>query len=146
MQKLLPYFSFAGRANRQAYWVTTILVNVTTVVVVFAATGLGTLGFAVIALATLASLWLACAVGARRLHDRNRSAWWLLAMYSPLFLLPSLAMIASASSPEAERGLNILSLPFSLWTLVDLGILKGTSGPNRFGADPLQSQVAEVFS
>jgi uncharacterized membrane protein YhaH (DUF805 family) len=29
------------------------------------------------------------------------------------------------------------SLPIALWGIVELGILLGTKGPNRFGDDPL---------
>ena len=49
--------------------------------------------------------------------------------------------------PEiAGAGFNALTLPFSIWALVELGMLKGTSGPNRFGPDPLQPSQVEVFS
>jgi uncharacterized membrane protein YhaH (DUF805 family) len=51
-------------------------------------------------------------VGAKRCHDRNRSGW---------FQLISLVPIVGA-----------------LWLLFDLGILRGTDGPNRFGPAPLR--------
>jgi uncharacterized membrane protein YhaH (DUF805 family) len=34
----------------------------------------------------------------------------------------------------------LASLPIALWGIVDLGILPGTKGPNRFGDDPLPPQ------
>lgn len=33
--------------------------------------------------------------------------------------------------------LKVASFLITLWVLVDLGFLKGTTGPNRFGPDPL---------
>jgi uncharacterized membrane protein YhaH (DUF805 family) len=33
--------------------------------------------------------------------------------------------------------INLLSFVIGIWALVDLGILKGTAGPNRHGPDPL---------
>ena len=36
----------------------------------------------------------------------------------------------------------LASLPIALWGLVELGILPGTKGPNRFGADPAEQRRA----
>src|SRR5262249_49812879 len=54
-------------------------------------------------------MWLA--VAAKRCHDRDRSAWFLL-----ILLVPYLGQI---------------------WLLIELAFLRGTPGPNRFGSDPL---------
>jgi uncharacterized membrane protein YhaH (DUF805 family) len=32
---------------------------------------------------------------------------------------------------------SLASLAVSLWALVELGFLRGTAGPNRYGPDPL---------
>jgi len=32
---------------------------------------------------------------------------------------------------------DLVVVGISLWLLVELGILKGTQGPNRYGPDPL---------
>jgi uncharacterized membrane protein YhaH (DUF805 family) len=55
--------------------------------------------------------WTSLAVGAKRCHDRGRSGWFQL-----ISLIPFIG---------------------SLWLLVELGILKGKEGGNRFGPDPL---------
>ena len=52
------------------------------------------------------------AVLAKRWHDRNKSAWWAF-----IHLVPIIGI---------------------LWTFVELGFFKGTTGKNRFGLDPLQ--------
>jgi uncharacterized membrane protein YhaH (DUF805 family) len=47
----------------------------------------------------------------KRCHDRDKSGWWCL-----LLLIPFVGFV---------------------WAVIDLGILEGTHGPNRFGPDPL---------
>ena len=56
-------------------------------------------------------IWADLAVNVKRCHDRDRSGWFLL-----IALIPIVGWI---------------------WLIVDLWFLKGTSGENRFGADPL---------
>jgi uncharacterized membrane protein YhaH (DUF805 family) len=79
------------------------------------------------------------------MHDRNRSAWWLLATYLPMLLLSVLASAANAVSDGAGLLFSLLSLPFALWLFIELGCLKGSSGSNQFGEDPLQTP-AVAFS
>ena len=54
--------------------------------------------------------WPMAAVSAKRWHDRDRSAWWVL-----LLLLPVVGV---------------------LWLVADNGFVRGTPGPNRFGPAP----------
>jgi uncharacterized membrane protein YhaH (DUF805 family) len=82
--------------------------------------------------------WIsAFAVGIKRLHDRNKSGWWILLFY----LAPSvLSGIADTSEqPMAAVVLGLASLVISIWGLVELGFLRGTVGPNQYGPDPLQT-------
>jgi uncharacterized membrane protein YhaH (DUF805 family) len=39
------------------------------------------------------------------------------------------------------RGFELVSLALMIWGFVELGCLRGTVGPNRFGPDPLQRTV-----
>ena len=55
--------------------------------------------------------WPTVAVSAKRWHDRDQSAWWVLVV-----LVPVVGW---------------------LWALWCNGVLRGTPGPNRFGPDPL---------
>ena len=59
---------------------------------------------------TLLILWPSICLYAKRWHDRDKSGWWSLIMFIPII--------------------------GSIWMLVELGFLRGTEGPNRFGADP----------
>ncbi|HEV2650104.1 MAG TPA: DUF805 domain-containing protein [Rhizomicrobium sp.] len=95
----------------------------------------------------------------KRLHDRDKSVWWLLVfillpavcqipflLHLPEFLANlSEAMKAAAEhrpppeppqDPIATIGNGIASI-IGLWAFVELYILKGTEGTNRFGPDPL---------
>ncbi len=81
------------------------------------------------------------AVLIKRLHDRNKSAWWIL----PFFLIPQiLGVIADPKSRlpmpvpvGLGLAMNLTVIVLSLWGLVELGFLRGTVGDNRFGPDPL---------
>jgi uncharacterized membrane protein YhaH (DUF805 family) len=146
VDKVLRYFSFRGRANRQRYWLTALALYGLMVVALLLAFIVPVVGGVVGVTAVVAFLVAVLALAARRLHDRGKSAWWLLIMYVPLVVLSGLGQVASISSPEAGAGFALLSLPFSVWILVELGCLRGTVGPNRFGPDPLQPAPVEVFS
>ena len=65
------------------------------------------------------------AIYAKRLHDLNLSAWWLL-------LLPAVTFVAGLSE------FNRLHVAAYFLLLRALGFLPGSSGPNRFGEDPLE--------
>jgi uncharacterized membrane protein YhaH (DUF805 family) len=79
------------------------------------------------------------AVAIKRLHDRNKSGWWLLVFY----LLPGVI-----GNIGPYTGLDIVfqlaSLALSIWALVELGFLRGTSGPNQYGPDPLVPKNVRV--
>ena len=104
------YVVFSGRARRPEYWYFVlfgfILVLVLTIVdlIVF-----GTSSGVFSTLGALALFLPSLAVAARRLHDIDRSAWWILIVLVPLI-----------------GGIVLL-----IWMCV-----RGTPGPNRFGAEP----------
>lgn len=59
---------------------------------------------------SLLLVWPTVAISAKRWHDRDRSAWWVLVMLIPL------------------AGV--------VWLVADNGFVRGTAGPNRFGPAP----------
>lgn len=80
-------------------------------------------------------LWIYLATAIKRLHDRDRSGWWII----PFFIVPGLFDQFSDLLPESYWVLPFI-LPASilwLWGLVEMFCLRGTTGPNRFGPDPL---------
>ncbi len=100
------YVGFAGRAPRSEYWYFTLFLIV--VSIALGAAGLDQVGN----FFSLVTLLPSLAVGVRRLHDTDRSGWWLL-----LLLVPLVGMIV----------------------LIVWFVKSGTQGANRFGDDPLQS-------
>ena len=153
MQKLLSYLSFQGRANRQRFWLTTLAIWAVTFVGILVCMAI--IGLAPILGVLFLPLFLAVFVAAlanstRRLHDRNKSAWWLVLFVGVPFLFSLPADLMSTSSDPAAQGggalLALLGLPFSIWAFVELGCLKGTAGPNRFGEDPLGQTATAAFA
>ncbi|MDE2729256.1 MAG: DUF805 domain-containing protein [Gemmatimonadota bacterium] len=113
---LKKYAVFEGRARRKEYWMfflfSVVIVTILTVIDEFMGLkfelGGEDLGF----LSTLYYLGIAIpylAVIVRRLHDTDRSGWWIL-----ISLIPLIG--------------GIILLVFT--------IIEGTKGENRFGPDP----------
>jgi uncharacterized membrane protein YhaH (DUF805 family) len=81
-------------------------------------------------------LWVYAATSVKRLHDRNKSAWWLLLF----FALPGLySQFGAGLEGDSWFGFLISTnaFVFSVWGFVEMYCLRGTKGTNRFGADPL---------
>jgi uncharacterized membrane protein YhaH (DUF805 family) len=90
----------------------------------------------------LALLVPSIAVGVRRLHDIDRTGWWLMLGYGPYILSVILAM---AESVELAAILNLVSFVGFIVLLV-FAVLPGTRGPNRFGPDPKGEDLGQVFA
>jgi len=85
---LKNYAGFAGRARRAEYWMFALINAIISIVLAVVDMTVG-LGGALQGLYGLAVLIPSLAVGVRRLHDTNRSGWWLL-----IVLIPVLGWIA----------------------------------------------------
>lgn len=96
----------------------------------------------VIVLSWLLLLVPSIAVGVRRLHDIDRSGWWLMLGYGPWLL--SLAFTFAQSETLAQI-LNFVSMIGFLVLLV-FAVMPGTRGPNRFGLDPKGEDLSQVFA
>lgn len=80
------------------------------------------------------------AVTLKRLHDRDKGWWWLLVFVIAPNALSSLAQFWRDRYPSfAEVGfvLEVLALALLVWAFVELACLRGSTGENRFGPDPL---------
>ena len=149
------FFSFRGRLNRAKYWIALLVYIVVFRVGEFLEYELG---YQLINFLMFMTMMVSgISVGIRRLHDRNKSAWWLLLFY----LLPSAlfvhSVVLAASTGETtiatiRQGvisgsgvalvLGLCAAAVWLWALIELGGRRGTPGPNRFGPDPLPSVPA----
>jgi uncharacterized membrane protein YhaH (DUF805 family) len=103
------YAVFSGRARRREYWFFVLIYTLISVVLMLLDGILGTshkfgdtglLG----ALFGLALLLPSIAVSVRRLHDTDRSAWWLLIALIPLLgVIVLLVFCAMDSQPGDNR-------------------------------------------
>jgi uncharacterized membrane protein YhaH (DUF805 family) len=131
---LKQYVDFSGRARRTEYWMFALfnLIVLIVLMVVENVLGFGSFsgssggsGMAFSAslgplsgIYSLAVLLPGLAVAVRRLHDTNRSGWWLL-----IGLIPFIG--------------GIVLLVFM--------VLEGTRGPNAHGADPKMVAQGAVY-
>lgn len=120
-------FSFQGRINRAKFWLIAVGIFVVEMIV-FAALGgsaamsddpqkamasIGPVAGLVLLVVFVVAFWISLAAGVKRFHDRNKSGWWML-----IVLVPGIG---------------------GLWYLIECGFLKGTTGPNTYGPDPLMA-------
>lgn len=84
-------------------------------------------------------IWFLAATTIKRLHDRNKSGWWIIAFFVAPALLNGIADALDDSN--AEVALLLVSVSLNLWGCFELLFRKGTSGPNRFGPDPLAPAI-----
>ena len=142
------YFSFQGRLNRQPYWlrilllVVVIIVSATWIMFVGPAFGLSTYGIYPIVPILLIILVSLLSLAVRRLHDRNKSGWWLV----PFYLIPN--VLNGIANQLGENPLAIAlflaSFALSIWALIEIGFLRGTTGDNDYGPDPLEGRAVPV--
>ena len=99
---LKKYLDFSGRAQRMEYWMFT-LINVLIMLglsIVDMVLGLGFLG----TIYALGVFIPSLAVAVRRLHDTNRSGWWLLIGLVPLVgLIVLIVFFVQDSQPGANE-------------------------------------------
>ncbi len=94
--------------------------------------------------ATPLFLWVFLATSVKRLHDRDKSGWWMV----PFFALPGLYKQFEDRLPDSYILLPVAVAMFALitWAFVELYCLKGTRWSNLFGPNPLGKQQARPRS
>ena len=139
------WFGTGGRLGRMGYWLAVLIylaISALSFVValqtLIALSGdlMSVLLYVGSGLFVILVLFSAIAVGIKRLHDRDKSGWWTI----PFIALPLLLNGASRGglvTTDSATTLQWVSLALAVWGIVELGILRGTVGPNRFGPDPL---------
>jgi uncharacterized membrane protein YhaH (DUF805 family) len=105
------YVTFSGRASRSEYWFWTLFATLVSGAAGIIDAGIAaSTGYSPFSTIVSVALFLpGLAVSARRLHDLDRTAWWLLIL---LTIIGAILLL--------------------VWDC-----MKGTDGPNRFGPDPL---------
>ncbi len=84
-------------------------------------------------------MWSLLALGVKRLHDRGLSSWLILVVVLPfLGALAAPSLVAEFDLRENVVQFALLLLMASIiWSVLQFGILKGETGPNEHGPDPL---------
>ena len=124
------FLSASGRAARGPTWIAAgLLFTISLIYEAVADPNLKLLTFWFVYPALLAS---AVCVLSKRLHDRGRSGWWA-----------GIVLFALALEwPNPRGGAAVAALPVMVWAIVELGVLSGEQGANRFGLSPLASSAA----
>jgi uncharacterized membrane protein YhaH (DUF805 family) len=168
---LKRYAEFSGRSRRTEYWMFVLfqmllgvafwillaiigggaLMSGRDPTALAAAGGAVMILFVLYILVSLALIIPGIAVGVRRLHDTERSGWWMLA---PLcgYVLMLIGAALTAASPDNPGVGGILAI-VGVIAVLGLGVtlfvfmlLEGTRGPNKYGPDPKGAPLDEVFA
>ena len=143
---LKKYAQFSGRAPRAEYWwfagATLVIGFVADIIDQIANNEMGVLGV----VTSLGLLIPTLAVTVRRLHDTDRSGWWMLAAIAPAayfgFEGSQAALNGTVETWESSPSGLIAIVAFCLACLVILifTLLRGAESPNRYGPDPYGKQ------
>ena len=121
------FLSAAGRSARAPFWIgVSVLFGLSAIYEAVAGSTLRLLTFWFIYPALLAS---AACVLSKRLHDRGRSGWWAALILFAWVLI----------WPDGHGARAVVAFPVIVWAVVELGVLSGEQGANRFGPSPLAS-------
>jgi uncharacterized membrane protein YhaH (DUF805 family) len=146
MEQLFEFmFGASGRINRAKYWKSMLIFGIAgllVAVILMTAAGLAAPLF-IVAATVVFIPWLiwGFAIHTERLHDRDKSAWWLVVFY----LMPGL--LGYFTNPTLFNGvagvalyyaLALVALALTIWGFVEIGCLRGTTGSNRYGPNPLK--------
>jgi uncharacterized membrane protein YhaH (DUF805 family) len=100
----------------------------------------------------LAFLYSYFAVMVKRLHDRDRSAWWVAIFFvAPLLAVMAIVFAAQSLAPNGDINQSpalpalivgfVIAAFLNMWGYVELYFLGGTIGDNRYGPDPLAARA-----
>lgn len=160
---LRRYAEFSGRSRRMEYWMWIVfqfLLGIVWFILLFAVGGAAILAagddptaaiaaggailvvYLFILLVSLALIIPHIAVTVRRLHDTNRTGWWILAPFGGYII----AFLGVGLESSIVSLIGLLAIFGASITLLVFYFLDGTSGPNRYGEDPKGRGTAETFA
>ena len=140
------YATFSGRGSRSEYWYFLLFYVIANVVTLAIDGALFDPDIEFTPVSTILGLALfvpSLSVTVRRLHDTDRSAWWLLLGLAPFVAAFGLAMAMPAitvlEGGDSETTALVVGLAFlgtmlaAFLVLLVFMVQKGTPGPNRYG-------------
>ena len=149
------YIDFSGRSSRAEFWFFVLFVFILSVIAsVLEAVLFGNYGRGVAVLSSLVSLIHfipSLSVSVRRLHDIDRTGWWIMLAFLPVVALVvamggSVMMMFGGGEIDGMAGFAAMGTGLMLTALISLIVLivlivfyctPGTPGPNRYGPPPL---------
>ena len=178
---LKRYATFRGRARRKEFWLWVLFIILVSVALsavdhalglggagpyaygpttpspggpragVAAGAGAGFRGGLLTGLFSLAVLLPNIAVQVRRLHDVDRTGWWLLLPVIPYLVGLGCVIAGAVAGALGLAGIGVAAMVAGLIGAVVLLVwfcLDGTRGPNRFGEDPkrIGADLGDVFA
>ncbi len=140
------FFSVAGRIPRYRWWIGTLAVSAFLLVVfvlLLAIFGAGFVrsanGRAAVFVLQLVGLYSYYCLWGKRFQDRAKPASFALIWIGPQLLSLLLDNLELTGVPSlVEFALATFNFVVGVWFLVELGFLRGTVGPNRYGPDPVE--------
>ena len=148
LMPLRRYAEFSGRSRRKEYWMYTLLLVLVGIVlgIIEGAAGIsqsiGGVSGPISGLFSLATLIPSIAVSVRRLHDTDRSGWWLLAVFVP-YVVVGYGAFTVNMTVTMVGAVAVLIVAIALLVFF---VSNGTQGPNRFGPDPKNPAGADVLA
>jgi uncharacterized membrane protein YhaH (DUF805 family) len=145
MEELFEFlFGASGRIGRAKYWRSVLIYiggGLITAVILFTAAGIAAPLLAVMVVVVLIPWFLwGASFTTRRLHDRDKSAWWLVVFYlvpGMLGQVANAAWLGGTAGTALNSVLALAGFALTIWGFVEIGCLRGTAGPNSYGPDPL---------
>jgi uncharacterized membrane protein YhaH (DUF805 family) len=134
------YTSLDGRINRKPYWLGVLILLAVAIPVQLVAYFVA--GMTASTIVGFIFLWPSFALAVKRAQDRNRPMW-IIAIFFALVLIINvmeLAGISNGADGQPTTIFSIISIVFligAIYVFIDIGLLRGTRGPNPYGPDPL---------
>jgi uncharacterized membrane protein YhaH (DUF805 family) len=133
--------SFEGRIGRQTFWIAIAVLVAAEFVAHFVAETLQ--GDRLSAIIDLAFTYPEFAIAAKRANDRDLPIWILIVFFGGGAVLDLLTVLGLAGSNEQPSMVSLfIAIPFTVLLvalMIELGLRRGTIGPNRYGPDPVSS-------
>jgi uncharacterized membrane protein YhaH (DUF805 family) len=136
------FFKFDGRVNRAKFWIAALIfaaINVVLAILGYV-TDQSVVFQALNSMLGIVILISSIAVGVKRLHDRNKSGWYLLLFYLVPSILVVIGVLLGAfveDSTIIATVLGLLAFAIGVWAFIEMGCLRGTIGVNQYGPDPV---------
>jgi uncharacterized membrane protein YhaH (DUF805 family) len=134
--------SFDGRIGRQTFWTAMVALLIAEIFAHMIAEAIQ--GDRLSAIVDLAFTYPEFAIAAKRGHDRDMPLWLLIVFFGAGAVLDLLAVLELSGTDEEPSMLSIfIAVPFTvlgLALLIELGLRRGTVGPNQYGPDPLANR------